>query len=138
MIDIKISPEGDIAIEPSTGDLALTGYSSPPSDNDIARCTAQLAKLALSTEKGDLLIATSLGNELHSLVGYPNNQDTAALGEALIRKALMSYGLSNSVYIESWPPDPNTISFEVRISIGMDNRELKFVVSQALNIIEQE
>jgi hypothetical protein len=132
VIDLRITDDGDIAIETGRGDVALTGYNSPMSDNDIARCLAQYARMACQTEKGDLLIAPALGNELNSLIGLPNKPATAALGERLIRNALVSWGINNKVLIETWPEDVNTIAYEVRISLGPSGRELSFMLRQAL------
>jgi hypothetical protein len=136
LIDSKITPAGDFAIESATGDLALTGYSKPVSNRDEGACLAQLARIALSTEKGDFLLYAALGSELKSIVGLPNSAGTAAKGVILIKNALASYGIRNKVYVDAWPEDHNTLAFEVRISLGASDKELSFIVRQALNEVE--
>jgi hypothetical protein len=130
VIDTKITDIGDIDV--AEGDIALTGRTT--SDKDVASCIAQMARMALSTERGDLLLHASLGNELAKLIGLPNKKSTAALGIQIIKSALISWGVSNKVTIESWPPDLNTLAFDVHISLGPSGKELSFILKQTLNI----
>jgi hypothetical protein len=136
MIDARITSDGDIDIEAGRGDIALTGYSSTPSVKDDATAIAQMARMALSTERGDFLLHQALGNELRKIVGYPNRQDTAAFGKKLIKSALLGWGIANNVEIESWPKDLNTLAFEVKIAVGPSNKELSFVLEQGLQAFE--
>lgn len=132
MIDTKITPAGDIAVDSARGDIALTGYTT--NDKDTAACVAQLARMSLMTERGDFLIHAALGNELTKLIGLPNKRSTAAAGARLIKDALKSWGIYNAVSIESWPKDPNTLAFNVKISLGPSGKELSFVLTQILNV----
>jgi hypothetical protein len=136
VIDVKLTDDGDIAIETARGDIALTGYSSLPSDLDTAVCLTQMAKMSLRTEKGDLLTDTRLGNELNSLMGLPNKPATAARGEQLIRAALRSWGVTNKVTIETWPVDATTIGYEIKIELTPGGRELTFTINQGLTALQ--
>lgn len=136
MIDVKLTDDGDIAIEAGRGDVALTGYSALPSDMEDAVCLTQMAKMSLRTEKGDLLTDTRLGNELNSLMGLPNKPSTAARGEQLIRAALRSWGINNKVTIETWPVDNSTIGYEVKIELTPGGRELTFTLQQGLTALQ--
>lgn len=136
MIDVKLTESGDIGIESSRGDVALTGYQILPNDMEDAVCLTQMAKMALRTEKGDLLIAPLLGNELMSLMGMPNKPSTAVRGEQLIRAALRSWGIENKVTIETWPVDHTTIGYEVKIELATSGRELTFTLQQGLTALQ--
>ena len=134
MIDIQLSDDGDIVVEP-TGDVALTGRFTIETDTDSARAISQLALMAIKTERGDFMLHPSLGCDINKLHGFPNSPAVANKGVALIQEAIKSFGITSSVTINSWPVDMSTIAYEVNIQVGSQANMVTFTIKQALDSI---
>lgn len=131
--DIRITDDGDIDIESSTGDIALTGGDVYEQMVGDANTISQIALIALKTEQGDFIKHESLGSLLHTLIGFPNKPATANAGKKFILNALKAHGISSKILIESWPEDLNTIGYEVKIGIGGNDEMLSFTMFQTLS-----
>ena len=131
MIDVRIQSHGDFDID-ADGDLMLTGYPLPSSE-EIAVCVAQMAYMAVKTDKGDYTLQGSLGNELKKIIGLPNKPATSKTGETIIKRALEEWSIKNPVQMDSWPEDQNTIGYEISIAVSSPRRWVKLTLQQILD-----
>lgn len=99
------------------GDLALT------SNKDIARVSTAMQNdvqqiyLRLMTEPGDFSAYPSLGLDLSTLYGMPQNQKTGKIGKELILAALNREDAfrGRNITVDAVPTSPDTIRFDIHI-----------------------
>ena len=135
MIDIKIDSSGDFVVG-EDGDLSLTGeYVTQPTNEAVSACIAQMAYMAIKTERGDLTLHPTLGQELYKILGLPNKDTVAEKGSNLIIDAIKSWGVLHPISVEYWPEELNVIGYEVKIKVGEPGRYVTIKLNQALDEI---
>ena len=135
MIDLKITSGGDFIVD-ENGDIALTALTNNnryESNEDQAMLAAQMAYMAIKTDLNDFLLHPYLGNELYKILGLPNKEDTAKLGEKLISQALKKWGVPGVITIESYPIEIQKIRFEVKITIGNPPKVITLTIDKILD-----
>jgi len=119
-MDMYFTHEGDIRISPD-GDIALT--------DSFGRETAQQAYIRIMTEPGDYTLYPQLGAEMSRLYGMPQSQQTGNYGAELIYQALNreSAFVGKQITVRPIPTGPQTIRFDV--FVGEDNRNIEQILS---------
>lgn len=107
--DLALSIDGDLLIGPD-GDFQTVEDIDSFSQDIVFR---------LKTLAGNYKYFPSCGASLDNLIGLPNSQDTASLGESQIITALTNDGRVNpgSLSVSSYPLDEKSIMFEVYIDL---------------------
>lgn len=125
-MDFYFSTEGDLKIAPN-GDVALT-----PSN---WRDDGQQAYVRVKTEPGDWTLYPNLGVDLTRLYGQPQSRETGALGEKLILDALNREGrfAGKQLSVKSVPTGPQTIRFDIYVRSG-GRETLSLSVEQDLGV----
>lgn len=114
MADFYMSQAGDLKISPN-GDIALTDSSW--------REDSQQAYLRIMTEPGDFRLYPTLGADLTTLYGLPQSRSTGEIGKGLILVGLHREGMfsGRSISIDAVPTGPQTIRFDIYIASATDN-----------------
>lgn len=100
--DILLTPDGDFALD-SSGDLAIAQR------NELI---VQVAQICLKTTNPDWFIG-DIGADLEDLLGMENSRETAELGIAKIKEALMKteFFEEEDIWVEATPINKSTIVF---------------------------
>ena len=104
--DFELSTDGDLII--SESDLSVvedTGFYIQLASNRIKSISKDWFK-------------DNIGSDLEEVLGMPNTQDNAKIGEDKIRQALIfdNTFTEENVRIKSYPTSKNSIGFEVSIT----------------------
>lgn len=110
-MDLYFSEQGDIKISPN-GDIAVT--------ETVWRDDAQQIYIRIMTDPGDYLLYTKLGANMESLYGMPQSSQTGELGKNIIMSALEREGRfqGKTVSIKAVPTGPQSIRFDVYMVVG--------------------
>lgn len=134
MIDLKFTAGGDIMVD-ANGDISLTSLPNTiyETSEDDAIIAAQMAYMALKTELGDFLLYPNLGNELYKIIGLPNKESTAKIGNRLIKQALQKWNVPGSISVESYPIDLQKLRFEIKITVGSPSSTVTLTIDKILS-----
>jgi hypothetical protein len=124
--DLYFTNDGDLAVA-TNGDIAVT-----ITEQEFVK---QQAQTRLATEQGDFVSYPNLGANLQTLIGLPNTQNTARVGQQLIERAISYDGLlpRGRATVEATPTAPDTIVFNVSIPIG-NRQSVQLTLTQILRL----
>jgi len=110
-MDLYFSEQGDIKISPN-GDIAVTETEW--------RDDAQQVYIRIMTDPGDYLLYQNLGANMHSLYGMPQSSHTGELGKSIIMSALEREGRfqGKTISIKAIPTGPQSIRFDVYVVVS--------------------
>jgi len=105
--DLLLTDSFDFAVE--DGDFVLAAPEAALKQNMTLRALAN---------KGDYKLDTTLGSNLESLMGKPNNVDTGMEGVELLTRAMTFDNMVNpsDLLVEPVPLSPNTLAFYLLVS----------------------
>lgn len=108
MADFYFGEDGDIKVSPN-GDIAIT--------ENVWRDDSQQAYIRVMTEPGDFLLYPDLGANLEALYGMPQSEATANLGKEIIQSALNREGRfqGRGITVNAVPTSRYTIRFDIYV-----------------------